>query len=754
MLFNEPRRMKYLLLLIALGLAAAFPRPVAAQAYEGISIQSLSHYLPGTVQGRVEYVGNDTFTGTNGVIIQYHHEATLEAERATVNTRSGEVEADGRVRIEADGMVWAGEHVTYNFKTHHLETSEFRTGKLPVLVGAEGLVGENTGPTNHYYLATNAVVTTDDVADPLYQVRARRILVVPGQYVAMWNAVFYVGGLPVFYYPYYERSLHAHQNHFTLKPGFRSMYGPYLLGTYAWFADQVADGKVHTDYRYKRGPGVGPDVNLHLGQWGDYQFKYYYVNDNDANYSTNLLPVAVNIPRNRQRFEMQGQATPYTNLNVKAQVNYQSDPLMLHDYFQGDYGADPQPQTFVEADRTWDNWSLDVLASPEVDNFFDQVERLPDVRLTGFTQPVYSTPFYYDSQTSLGYYEKFYADTNAVGSPVLANTNYAAMRFDTYQQVSLPWTFGDWLNVAPRVGGRITYYGDSDSPVHEFNQTWRKVFNTGARASFKVSRLWADATNSFLQVDGLRHVMEPSADYVYVPNPSAPPAQLPQFDFEQPGLLLSPIEFPDYSSIDSVDSQNVIRFGLRNTLQTKRGGQIEDLVDWNLLLDWRLRPNQGQSTFNDLYSDLTLKPRNWLGVQEQFRYDPNTGKFNMAFHQIQFTPGNRFSWGIGYWYLRPGFPTPTDLGDNYVTSTMFYRLDDNWGLRLGHDFNAHNGRLQEQDYTVYRDMRAWTAALTFHVADNTVGPVDYGVSFSFSFKAEPSQHVGDDAVRPDHLLSE
>jgi hypothetical protein len=40
------------------------------------------------------------------------------------------------------------------------------------------------------------------------------------------------------------------------------------------------------------------------------------------------------------------------------------------------------------------------------------------------------------------------------------------------------------------------------------------------------------------------------------------------------------------------------------------------------------------------------------------------------------------------------------------------------------------------------------------VTDDTTGPTDYGVSFTVSFKAEPTQHVGDDAVRPDHLLGE
>ena len=57
---------------------------------------------------------------------------------------------------------------------------------------------------------------------------------------------------------------------------------------------------------------------------------------------------------------------------------------------------------------------------------------------------------------------------------------------------------------------------------------------------------------------------------------------MPQFDYELPSLRLLPIEYPEYNSIDSIDSQNVLRFGLRNQLQTKREGQVEDLLDWQM----------------------------------------------------------------------------------------------------------------------------------------------------------------------------
>ncbi|MGD0745575.1 MAG: LPS assembly protein LptD, partial [Verrucomicrobiota bacterium] len=226
-------------------------------------------------------------------------------------------------------------------------------------------------------------------------------------------------------------------------------------------------------------------------------------------------------------------------------------------------------------------------------------------------------------------------------------------------------------------------------------------------------------------------------------------------------------QYPEYNNIDSIDSQNVIRFGLRNTLQTKRAGQLDNLLDWNVMLDWRLRPNPStnalqnglttlgpQKTFNDLYSALAFRPRSWLTLESQLRYDINDSHLNLAFHQLTFTPNERWSWGLGHWYLRDGFLGNDVGGNNFFTSTFFYRLNDNWGVRATHNFNAQDGRLQQQFYSLYRDFRSWTGALTFRVVDNATGPEDFTIAFSFSLKAAPKTHLGDDAVSPYHLVGE
>ncbi len=727
--------------------------PLFAQDEQEWVVQKLSQIFPGTVEGKIDYdFANGSARGTNGVYVNYNRgAAVLTADNAAVNTKTGDVEADGHVRIESSELLWVGEHVHYNFKTHVLTSEQYRTGFVPIFAAGEALSGNST---NRVYEAHHAYITTDDFSDPEYEVRASTIRIIPGKSVEMWNAVVYLRGVPVFYFPYYERNLGPRANNFTVTPGYRSRYGAYLLDTYNWYLGDAADGKVHVDGRSARGPGAGPDVNLHLGQWGEATVKYYYQYDATPNYSTNVFPGYGNIPNNRQRFYLGWQATPATNLDLKAMVNYQSDPLMLYDFFPGEYTRNPQPNTFVEANRYWENWSLDALTTPRVNSFFSQVERLPDVQLTGNPQQILDTPLYYNSQSSIGWYRSWDAfPTNGLYPGTNGIYTAEATRADSYHQITLPWTFFNWLNVIPSAGGRVTYYSTQGYTNGTPNSdVVRTVFNTGVEVSTKASQLWPEATNAFLQIDGLRHIIEPSVNYVFVPDPSVPPDQLPQFDQAYPSLLPLPLTYPDYNSIDSLDTMNVVRFGLLNILQTKRAGQLEDLVNWNVTMDWRLDSRPTQNEFNDLYSALAFRPRTWVTFESQVRYDLDGGNLDLTFHQILFTPSDRWSWGLSHWYLREGFVSPYE--NNYISSTFYYRVNDNWGFRAGHIFNALTGRLQEQDYTFYRDLRCWTASITFSAQSSTAIPTDFGVSFSLSLKAVPLTHPGEDAVNSYHLTGD
>jgi LPS-assembly protein len=690
-------------------------------------------------------LSSELATVTNGVMVKYG-QTVLVAQKASVNRNTGDVFAEGGVRIQKDNQTWTGDQIYYNFITGEMDANKFRTGRFPIFATGEGL---HRDPTNQAYIATNAVVTMDDYYEPRERIRAKRLKIVPGKYFEARQATLYIGKVPVMFFPYYRRGLGDHQNNFSFVPGYRSTFGPYLLSSYNWFYGDMLSGSIHADWREKHGFGAGPDFNAHLGQYGDGMLRYYYLHDDDPGVTPSNQP----IPDNRQRLYFSYMGSLRTNLEVNSQVAYQSDPFIIRDFFESEYRKDVQPNTFIEANQLWQNWSLDALAQPRVNGFFETVERLPDVRLTGFRQQILDTPLFYESESSAGYYRRLFSDTN-VFAP-----NFAAARADTFHQITLPQNFFGWLNFTPRVGGRFTYYSEATGPGAFTDEQYRTVFNTGAELSTKISRTWSGATNSIFDVNGLRHIMEPSINYVYVPSPSVAPPQLPQFDYLSPSLRLLPIEFPDFNDIDSIDSQNVIRWGLRNRLQTKRNGQIDDLVNWAVYLDWRLKPlgtglatqgAQGQGTFSDLFSDLTLKPRKWLILNSNTRFNIQSGDVVIAQQNVTLQPNDIWSWSGGYFYVQQG--PLFGQGHNLFTSSFFYRFNENWGARISHNFEAQTGTMQEQYYTLYRDLRSLTAALTFRVRDNTPGPTDYTVAVSFSLKAMPRFKVGQDTASASTLV--
>ena len=94
----------------------------------------------------------------------------------------------------------------------------------------------------------------------------------------------------------------------------------------------------------------------------------------------------------------------------------------------------------------------------------------------------------------------------------------------------------------------------------------------------------------------------------------------------------------------------------------------------------------------------------------------------MSLTTVTLHPNNTWSWTVGQFYLRDDFsnsPTALGEGNNLFTSTILLRLNENWGLRASHRFEARTGTMQEQAYAIYRDMRSWTAALTFAAAQRT-----------------------------------
>jgi lipopolysaccharide assembly outer membrane protein LptD (OstA) len=680
-------------------------------------------------EGRFEYdEASGIATSPSGVEITYE-DARLTAQSVRFDRQSGEVQAEGNVRLERGTELWTSETLRYNFFTRALSTEQFRAGMKPFFTGGESLTGS---VTNQTHTATNAFVTGDDHSRPGYRVKARTLTFVPGRYLEAHGATLLLGQVPIFYLPKYRHYLDGTRHDFEVKPGYRSLYGPYLLTAYNWSLRTNIESTVHLDLRQKRGVGGGLDLRSDLGRFGTNDLLTYYTYDHEP--GTNS--VGEDIDPHRWRIRLGASAFLRTNLTFRGLLRAQSDEFVLRDFYEREHRHDVQPQSYADFNQLWSNFSLDLLTQGQLYDFYETVERLPDLKLTGTRQQLGVSPIYYETESSAAYLRKRFAYE--------AQPSYAALRGDTYHQLLLPQTFFGWLNFSPRVGGRLTYYGEQEGDGTTLEAEDRAVFNTGAEVSTKTSRLWRGAHSRLLEVRGLRHILEPSVNYVYVPNPSAAPDELPQFDYELDSFRLLPIEFPENTSIDSIDSQNAIRFGLRNRLQTQRREGLENLVNWALLMDWRLDPRPDQRTYSDLYSDFDFRPRSWLTLSSEVRYDINETTLRMANHSLSVEPSDRWSWRFGHRYLLSMPGQGPESGNNLFTSSLRYKLNENWSLRAVQYFEARDGNMDEQFYVVQRDFRSWTSALVFRMRNSRLGSDDYTIAAMFSLKAFPRSGLNSD----------
>ena len=97
-----------------------------------------------TAEEPVDYdLNTGIVTATNGVVVR-QADIVLSARRAIVNQVTGEVTAEGDVRITAKDLLWYGDRLRYKFPLRRFVGEGIRTGMTPVFVKGEAMVADQS----------------------------------------------------------------------------------------------------------------------------------------------------------------------------------------------------------------------------------------------------------------------------------------------------------------------------------------------------------------------------------------------------------------------------------------------------------------------------------------------------------------------------------------------------------------------------------------------------------------------------------
>ncbi len=149
---------------------------------------------------------------------------------------------------------------------------------------------------------------------------------------------------------------------------------------------------------------------------------------------------------------------------------------------------------------------------------------------------------------------------------------------------------------------------------------------------------------------------------------------------------MNPTNFYQFDSIDTLDKQNEVRFGIRDYLQTKRGAKrIANFLDSDVYTTYRFDPATGERSFSNLVADAELSLTDNFFIQSDLEYDWYTHKLSPANARVKYITDDQSEYSFEYRFLdgtRELFTPRAKLFPNekwsYELSASYDRTYDKW----------------------------------------------------------------------------
>lgn len=721
----------------------------------------------GDVPVEITADGNTRFEGGVAIAednVQIHYaDYSIYCDYAEYNPDTRDVLLVGNIRLYTPKEVLTGQRALFNLETKQMRALEFSGSHYPGFFHAFSL----RAPSMREFRVRDAIFTTDDSSQPDFHVKSKTVRIYPDSRVVFVNSTVYVGQTPIFWFPY----IFANTNNtgFEFLPGYDSRWGAYLLTAYSFPIGPNITGKVHSDFRSEFGPALGFDAAMKYGKndrsYGEFKSYYVFESKDVTSVSAPGEPAETRTT-DRYRVTFKQRLFVTDDIYLTADINLLSDVDFLEDFYPGEFRVDPQPDNYVSATKWNEFYTLTLIGRWQVNDFQDTTERLPELVFDFKQHRIFGLPFYYDGETGIGNFRRRFSNDPSFGETEYPD--YQSVRFDTFHQLTFPNQFFGWLNVIPRAGIRATYYSQSGSfidnmdlqevdpvtgeiqtiqgpnqpnplnaPTDELNTgggVFRPVVNFGFEVSTKLSKAYEQVQIRSLGLDGLRHVMQPYINYSYVYNFGPGPDEILQFDRVVPTTQLLPIDFPQFTGIDTIDTWNIMRFGVRNRLQTRRNQETYTWLTLDSFMDVNFENPYSNTDVSNIFNILRFRPVPWFSLDVESQLPLVAGGFTEINTGFNFMPIRSLSLRIGHRYI----DNNEFFADNsQIDFYGYWRVNENWGLSVYEQYESFSNTLQYQRYMIHRDLSAWVASLGAQVRNNLGGDTDLGILFVLTLKDAP-----------------
>lgn len=212
-----------------------------------------------------------------GAVRIWYGAITLTAEQADADLESRMVYASGDVVLVESGREVHSAKLNYDLRTRSAQAEGIVFASYPWYY--QGTRVEKRGDREVVIIEPN--FTTCNSRHPHYHLNASRIEIVLGESLTAYDAVLYIGTTPLFYWPWFQRSLKDGRPPFSIRAGYNDSEGLYAKIKFNYFFWDQNYGSLLLDLMEKRGLGYGLEQHFHyqaLGT-GDGDFNASYVRD-------------------------------------------------------------------------------------------------------------------------------------------------------------------------------------------------------------------------------------------------------------------------------------------------------------------------------------------------------------------------------------------------------------------------------------------------------------------------------------------
>jgi len=660
-----------------------------AQTQERVSINA----------DKVTYlIDEDKVLGQGNVVARYKG-GVVRADEMVWFVGQGLIVAQGNVVVEREGKVVKAKSLKYFIDEDRIEcfdaTSKegvwFYKGKE--IVWKKGVQRE--------YSVKQGWMTTCDRPYPHYRVEASRIDIAPGERIWAYNCVMYIGHAPVFYLPYYTRSLKGGPSGFAFSPGHEDSKGYFLLGRYNWYERENLRGSIFFDYFELREDGEGFDLRYPVpGENGEGYIYGYYIDERETVYDKDIDDYT-NPPGaghdKRWKIHLRHRQNLSESVLAIIRMDKFSDAGFNDDYrnqerwrgFSRDDLEDQEPEGSVSITKYWGFGSLQVYGKGRVNHFQDEVEKAPKIYFDLKEGKLFDTPFYIDFDAWSTHFEE---------EPHGAHPDEQG----GILRISCPRRVGG-VSIEPAVKLEGYHYKGSQEG-DEFS-----IFNPEYSVGI-TSTLYRGYRNG-----ALLHTFQPRFTLTYRQDPSSRWEEL--FSYQTA---------PD-------DARREIALEVINRVYKKEGDGNRKILDWRLTSAYE---GMGERVWKDIFSDLVWLPRSDLSIHAETSYDSEIDHFEIFDTDINLTK-DRWNAGLGSRFYEPeGEKNVYDIYGNFGTW-----IGDKWRVNLYSRYDMNEDRFNKHEVVLWRDLHCWELYIVWEW-EREEEAIDTAVYVTFLLKGVPWVRIG------------